>query len=443
MIVNNTQEDRPEGEPEAPGSTTGMPAEHDLAPVTNLRPTVGDELRMHREKAGDSLESVSEAIRIQKRYLAALEAGRIEELPGTVYALGFLRTYAEHYGLNGDAYVARFKEETAGQHQEQDLTLPEPIEEARVPTTAIIVLGVVLAIGAYAAWYHFRPELGQLVDAVPDVPARLATAPEQSPPAPTEPAPQPAADLTTPSTPAPEVDAPSVAAPTVSAPAVPAPVEPTMQPPAQANATQEQASVEPTPPVDMAPAPAEPMPPVDTAPAPAAVDTAELPVSQPEIEAPAPTTEATPAEQAPAAMTPEEAPAATASAEAPPAADDVSVMTPPGTDAPAAPAVEEPVHVPQTFGASNADARIVISATDDSWIEITDPNGDRLLSRTLRAGDSYRVPNREGLVFVTGNAGGLDITVDGTHVPSIGDTGIVRKNVKLDPELLKQGRAWP
>jgi cytoskeleton protein RodZ len=216
-----------------------------------------------------------------------------------------------------------------------------------------------------------------------------------------------------------------------------------MQPPAQANATQEQASVEPTPPVDMAPAPAEPMPPVETAPAPAAVDTAELPVSQPEIEAPAPTTEATPAEQAPAAMTPEEAPVATASAEAPPAADDVAVMTPPGTDAPAAPAVEEPVHVPQTFGASNADARIVISATDDSWIEITDTNGDRLLSRTLRAGDSYRVPNREGLVFVTGNAGGLDITVDGTHVPSIGDTGIVRKNVKLDPELLKQGRAWP
>ncbi len=65
------------------------------------------------------------------------------------------------------------------------------------------------------------------------------------------------------------------------------------------------------------------------------------------------------------------------------------------------------------------------------------------MSRTLRVGDRYRVPNREGLVFVTGNAGGLSISVDGAPIPALGGTGIVRKNVKLDPELLKEGRAWP
>jgi cytoskeleton protein RodZ len=125
---------------------------------------------------------------------------------------------------------------------------------------------------------------------------------------------------------------------------------------------------------------------------------------------------------------------------------DLAAVAPPelpATDTPQGPAVEETRYVPQSFGASNTDSRIVITAAEDSWLEITDVEGNRLLSRTMRAGDSYRVPDRQGLVLVTGNAGGLKIAVDGAATPAIGDTGIVRKNVKLDPELLKQGRAWP
>jgi cytoskeleton protein RodZ len=139
-------------------------------------------------------------------------------------------------------------------------------------------------------------------------------------------------------------------------------------------------------------------------------------------------------------------PSETPAEEAPVAESEVAATTPPEAtqpDMPAAPEVAAPVHEPLTYGAANTGSRIVISAVEDSWIEVTDAEGNRLLSRTLRTGDSYRVPNREGLVFVTGNAGGLAITVDGVSVPALGDTGIVRKNVKLDPELLKQGRAWP
>ena len=132
-------------------------------------------------------------------------------------------------------------------------------------------------------------------------------------------------------------------------------------------------------------------------------------------------------------------------AETPPALEIATITSPelPATDTPQAPAVEETPYVPQSFGAGNADARIVITAIEDSWLEITDVEGNRLLSRTMRAGDSYRVPDRQGLVLVTGNAGGLKFAVDGAATPAIGDTGIVRKNVKLDPDLLKQGRAWP
>ena len=55
----------------------------------------------------------------------------------------------------------------------------------------------------------------------------------------------------------------------------------------------------------------------------------------------------------------------------------------------------------------------------------------------------YRAPNREGAKFVTGNAGGLKVVVDGEAAPSLGPTGQVRRDVKLDPDLLKAGQAWP
>ncbi len=136
----------------------------------------------------------------------------------------------------------------------------------------------------------------------------------------------------------------------------------------------------------------------------------------------------------------------TGNAETPAAADLAAAPPPTGevaTAEPSLPAEEETVHVPRTYGLANSDARIVITAMEDSWIEVTDAEGARLLSRTLRAGDRYRVPDREGLLLVTGNAGGLDIKVDGDSAPRLGDVGIVRKNVKLDPVLLSEGRAWP
>jgi cytoskeleton protein RodZ len=41
----------------------------------------------------------------------------------------------------------------------------------------------------------------------------------------------------------------------------------------------------------------------------------------------------------------------------------------------------------------------------------------------------------------TGNAGGLEITVDGNPAPSIGRAGAVRRNVALDPQALMAGTA--
>jgi cytoskeleton protein RodZ len=92
--------------------------------------------------------------------------------------------------------------------------------------------------------------------------------------------------------------------------------------------------------------------------------------------------------------------------------------------------------------ATRGSSRIKINAINNSWIQIRDDNlNTMLVTRLLAAGDSYAVPDQPGLVLLTGNAGALEIVVDGTIVPSIGGPGVVRRGVVLDVTRLKAGAA--
>jgi len=109
----------------------------------------------------------------------------------------------------------------------------------------------------------------------------------------------------------------------------------------------------------------------------------------------------------------------------------------PGSEAPVADAG------PRVYGEGNEDARIVLRARGDSWVQIRAADDSLVMTRTLRSGDSYRVPNQAGLKLMTGNAGALDILVDNQATPSLGPYGSVRRNVVLDAERLKAGTAAP
>jgi len=93
----------------------------------------------------------------------------------------------------------------------------------------------------------------------------------------------------------------------------------------------------------------------------------------------------------------------------------------------------------QIYGRGNVDARIILRATQDSWVQVRDRNEDLLFTRVLRAGDSYQVPNQFGLTLLTGNAGGLEVEVDGTVLGALGPVGTVRRNVALEPAGLLDG----
>src|SRR5246500_2206070 len=69
---------------------------------------IGDSLREARARRGFTPADVHKAIRIRERYLTALEEERWEMLPGDAYTKGFLRTYAEFLGLDGQLYIDEY-----------------------------------------------------------------------------------------------------------------------------------------------------------------------------------------------------------------------------------------------------------------------------------------------------------------------------------------------
>ncbi|MGL1751845.1 helix-turn-helix domain-containing protein, partial [Vibrio parahaemolyticus] len=78
---------------------------------------------------GWKLTDIAEALRIRVEYLAALEAGSLEGLPGPAYAMGFLRAYADYLGFDGKDIVRRFKAEQTSLNAKPELTFPMPLTE--------------------------------------------------------------------------------------------------------------------------------------------------------------------------------------------------------------------------------------------------------------------------------------------------------------------------
>lgn len=70
----------------------------------------GEELRERREELGFSIDEVYRTLRIPPRCLEAFERGRLDALPPSCYAEGFLRTYCDYLQLDSDSFVDCLRE---------------------------------------------------------------------------------------------------------------------------------------------------------------------------------------------------------------------------------------------------------------------------------------------------------------------------------------------
>ena len=183
--------------------------------------SVGQDLRAARLRRGDEIAAVSRALKIRKDHLEALENDRIEDLPGKTYAIGFVRSYARHLGLDSAQFVERYKQDISGRAEEQ-VREPAPIhqdEGRRLPQGWRLIAG---AVGILLVWgaYHLLFSGGDSNQAVP--PAPVLNPPKQI--ARVAPAPAPMAAPVQTATPSPAADAaPPAAATSQQASATPPP----------------------------------------------------------------------------------------------------------------------------------------------------------------------------------------------------------------------------
>lgn len=314
------------------------------APPEEPKEKVGTVLRNARVERGVDETVVAAALKMRRDQLEAIEESDFAKLPGRTYAVGFIRAYAGYLGLDAEAMVQRFKDETA----ESNLTkpvehvFPEAQEEQRMlPNTSILIWAMLIAIVIYAISY--------------------LTMPSRKTPAATAKAEQPAVII---------VDPKKEAAETVA----PAPASPA--------ATQTAALGEP---------------------APGYVVGAKV---LPETDAPTATQILTDDPALPREVT-------TAFAE---------------VARPAAFATSAPQQTPAS--------RIVFKAIEETYIRIRNPaergKSAILVSRVLQPGESYPAPAGTGLVMQTGNAGGLQVEVDGRVIGVMGRRGEVITRVPVE-----------
>jgi cytoskeletal protein RodZ len=72
----------------------------------------GDALRQRREELRYTPDDIYRDLHIPIVYLHALEAGRLDEMPAPTYALGFVRSYCIHLGINPASYVEAYRDAT-------------------------------------------------------------------------------------------------------------------------------------------------------------------------------------------------------------------------------------------------------------------------------------------------------------------------------------------
>jgi cytoskeleton protein RodZ len=175
----------------------------------------GDRLRREREMRGITLDEIAESTKISRRHLEALERERFDQLPGGVFAKGFVRAYAHFLGIDEDQAVADYSLASNEQPEPED-KFPleihdEPDRElnprrSRLPFIfALAALAGVLV--GYFFWLKSKPHNGPGSATTQEAPAPNAVPKASTPPATPVSSPEPTAATPAPIKPEPQAAA--------------------------------------------------------------------------------------------------------------------------------------------------------------------------------------------------------------------------------------------
>ena len=336
---------------------------------------IGQELQNERIRHGLTCADVSSKLRITQRYIEYIEAGDASQLPAMTYVIGFIRSYANLLKLDSTSLCALLKQSLSAQENNPEFGFVDQGINQKANSGRTALAALIAGVMIYGGWYAFSTGLILAPnDQSSEQPIELALE---------EPAEDPLEVEPTFTKVAPRV-APGVAPPATPEIAPVQNVDDLGETELAANDAADQ-SIAGQNVADQ--------------------NVIETPVVEPEAEAPLIAEVVSNETDAKPANLGEE-------------------LTPGVTDAVATNRIPE--------------KDIVLTATANSWVEVTRADGSAVSQRLMRTGESYVVPGGDDLFLTTGNAGGLEIQLGDAEPVVLGGWGEALRELPLDQTIISQ-----
>ena len=429
---------------------------------------IGADLNSARLEKRLQISELSQLLRVSKHHLKSIEAGDFDSLPGSTYVAGYLRSFAKEVGLDGVVVAQRYRALLNDGEKDPSYSFPVDTQRPQRSGAMLASIIVIFAVMGYGGWYAVgKPDLLTALigesepEAVVLPQIELAvTEPDDMAKTDVEPvdlaaAVLPSADLSTADLSTADLANSSDAADGMVTNGAGAPADAVAPLPAPVTIAADT--------IEFGELVAE-VPILEAAPA-VEIDIAAISVDETSEETQpvtgtladgAQSGAATPTGVLPTAALPTATlPGATMATSAGgtdlgavegalttrPAddvvADQMATVTPDSTDA-----MDNTMSSQIGTGVAFARQRvpeleITLRAAGASWVEIIRNDGEEVMAKLMRDGDTYMVDSRDRLYLSTGNAGGLELVFNDGTVRSVGDPGEILRDLLLDATKLR------
>jgi cytoskeleton protein RodZ len=116
----------------------------------------GEALKEARYKSNQSLSQISDLLRIRQDYLKAIENGRPDDIPGTTYAIGFIKSYSNYLGIDPANYINSLKTKVQNPELKNSNVFPSPAPEGKIPSVMVIFTTILITGGIVLIWNNLQ-----------------------------------------------------------------------------------------------------------------------------------------------------------------------------------------------------------------------------------------------------------------------------------------------
>ena len=116
----------------------------------------GEALREARHNSNQSLSQISSLLRIRHDYLKAIENGTPDNIPGTTYAIGFIKSYSIYLGIDPEGYINSLKTKVQNPELKNSNVFPSAAPEGKIPSVMVIFTTILITGGIVLIWNNLQ-----------------------------------------------------------------------------------------------------------------------------------------------------------------------------------------------------------------------------------------------------------------------------------------------